>query len=119
MENLEKQKCLNGARKSTTQSRLNYFPVSIHVYECLGCWQRVTANEQHFKKGEKVMAISKNTKRTIEKYGKDLALKAISLHKQGEGANTISWYILPPKLQGKTRVADALINAGRELMLES
>ena len=64
------------------------------------------------------MALSNNTKRTIKKYGKELALKAISLNKQGEGANTISWYILPKDLQGKTRVADALINAGRELMQE-
>ena len=62
------------------------------------------------------MALSQNAKRTIEKYGKDLALEALSLHRQGEGANTISWYILPKNLQGKTRVADSLINAGRELM---
>ena len=62
------------------------------------------------------MELSKNAKRTLKKYGKELALEAISLHRQGEGANTISWYILPPELQGKTRIADALINAGRELM---
>lgn len=64
------------------------------------------------------MAYSLNTQRTVEKYGKDLCLEAMSLNMQGEGANTISWYILPPELQGKTRVADALINAGRELMSE-
>ena len=60
--------------------------------------------------------ISRKTKRTVEKYGKDLCIQALDLHHQGEGANTISWYILPSNLKGKTRVADALIDAGRELM---
>ena len=61
------------------------------------------------------MSYSRNTTRTLNKYGVNLALQAYALNKNGEGANTISWYILPAKLAGKTRVADALIDAGREI----
>lgn len=56
------------------------------------------------------------TRRAIAKYGRDKCLEA---HRQnhfaGEGANTISITVLGGKWAGKTRCADAAINAGREL----
>ena len=64
------------------------------------------------------MALSQYAQNTIDKYGKDLALEALSLHRQGECADSVSWYILPKDLQCKKQVAIDLIHAGRELMLE-
>jgi hypothetical protein len=53
------------------------------------------------------------TKRAIKKYGIDICIEAYNLHIQGNGASTVAHSIR--SLKGNTNVADAAINAGREL----
>ena len=60
--------------------------------------------------------LSKKTILAISKYGKEFCIWAAQENKEGNGANTISWSF--PKesgLQGRTRSADAAIDAGREI----
>lgn len=57
------------------------------------------------------------TKKAISKWGMALCLKAYYLNRNdGEGANTITYMLLPKDQWGKTRVADSLINAGEDLI---
>jgi hypothetical protein len=53
------------------------------------------------------------TKRAIKKYGIETCIEAYELHIWGCGASTVAHSI--PTLKGNTNVADAAINAGREL----
>jgi hypothetical protein len=58
-----------------------------------------------------------NSTQAISKYGKEFCIWAAQENKEGNGANTISWSF--PKesgLQGRTRSADAAIDAGREIL---
>lgn len=71
---------------------------------------------QHSKKHGNDSRLSKATQRAIATYGRDKCIQAHNAnHFAGEGANTISHTILGGKWAGKTRCADAAINAGREL----
>lgn len=64
--------------------------------------------------GNKIKA---STKKAIAKWGKELCIKAYYLNtKYGEGANTITYILLPKNQWGKTRVADSLINAGENII---
>ena len=61
--------------------------------------------------------LSKKTIAAVSKYGKEFCIWAAQENKEGNGANTISWSF--PKesgLQGRTRSADAAIDAGREIL---
>jgi hypothetical protein len=60
--------------------------------------------------------LSKKTTNAISKYGKEFCIWAAQENKDGNGANTISWGFFNPALRGKTRCADAAINAGREIL---
>jgi hypothetical protein len=75
-------------------------------------WFRVETKHQ-----KKMKTLSKKTLTAVAKYGKEFCIWAAQENKEGNGANTISWGF--PKdsgLQGKTRSADAAINAGYELL---
>jgi hypothetical protein len=77
--------------------------------------QRRRAKKQ--KPNKKMKTLSKKTITAVAKYGKEFCIWAAQENKDGNGANTISWSF--PKdsgLQGKTRSADAAINAGYELL---
>jgi hypothetical protein len=76
------------------------------------CLKRKTKN-----KINQMTTLSKKTTQAISKYGKEFCIWAAQENKEGNGANTISWSF--PKesgLQGRTRSADAAIDAGREIL---
>jgi hypothetical protein len=76
-----------------------------------------TPTNQKQKPNKKMKTLSKKTITAVAKYGKEFCIWAAQENKDGNGANTISWGF--PKnsgLQGKTRSADAAINAGYELL---
>jgi hypothetical protein len=60
--------------------------------------------------------LSKKTITAISKYGKEFCIWAAQEHKDGNGANTISWGFPNAALRGKTRCADAAIDAGLEIL---
>ena len=59
--------------------------------------------------------MTNKTRSAIEKYGLETCKEAFAESQAGNGASTISWEVMPDKYTGKTRSADAAINAGREL----
>jgi hypothetical protein len=60
--------------------------------------------------------LSRKTLRAIATYGRDNCELAYHMNENiGEGANTISHVVLGGKWAGKTRSADAAIDAGREM----
>jgi hypothetical protein len=60
--------------------------------------------------------LSQKTLRAIATYGRDKCELAYHMCENvGEGANTISQVVLGGKWAGKTRSADAAIDAGREM----
>ena len=59
------------------------------------------------------MNYSSKTERAIKNYGYDTCREAFRMHKQGDGASTIGFY-----LNLKTRQADAAIDAGEEIKRE-
>ena len=64
-----------------------------------------------------VKTFSKKTNAAISKYGKEFCIWAAQENKAGNGANTISWsFPRESGLQGRTRSADAAIDAGREIL---
>lgn len=64
----------------------------------------------------KAPILSKKTIRAIAIYGREKCIEAhVKSHFVGEGAYTISCIVLGGKWAGKTRCANAAINAGREL----
>lgn len=62
------------------------------------------------------MNYSKAAKAAVAKYGEDVCIRAYSLHRAGEGANTVAHYCGIKDVRGNysTQGADAAINAGRE-----
>lgn len=64
------------------------------------------------------MSLSNKTLAAIKKYGKEFCVYAAhECDVHGNGANTISYSFSNENLWGKTRCADAAINAGREITL--
>ena len=59
--------------------------------------------------------ISIQSSKAISRYGERVCLDAHASHREGNGANTVSWEVMPGKWSGRTRSAEAAINAGREL----
>jgi hypothetical protein len=73
--------------------------------------------ENNTERKSKMKTLSKKTLTAVAKYGKEFCIWAAQENKDGNGANTISLGF--PKdsgLQGRTRSADAAINAGREIL---
>ena len=67
--------------------------------------------------GTKTETFSKKTRNAISNYGKEFCIWAAQENKAGNGANTISWsFPRESGLQGRTRSADAAIDAGREIL---
>ena len=60
--------------------------------------------------------LSPATARAVLRYGRDLCVAAYKSNEEGNGANTISWEVMGGQWGGKTRCADAAIDAGRELV---
>lgn len=59
------------------------------------------------------MTIKLATKRAIAKYGIQTCIQAYEMHKDGNGASTVSLSFAA--LKGNTNAGDAAINAGRDL----